>query len=279
MDLPNLIAHASAQARLHYTGETGKRVAWRQIGQGSPLVLIHGGHGSWLHWLRNVEALAQGHALYLVDLPGYGDSDATGDSARDPQRMPELLARVRSGIDELLGPDTPVDLAAFSFGGVVASQLAALRGGIRKLALVGSAGHGGVRRQPTPMVEWNHPDREQRRAALQHNLKALMVHAPEAADELAIDIHEASCLRTRFHSRSISRGSSVAEALQARSGPTLLLWGEHDVTCDPREALPRLTAGHPERQGHLIPDAGHWVQYERAAEVNRLLTDWFRAAP
>ena len=195
-------------------------------------MLVHGGHGSCLHWQRNLEALSGAHELWLVDLPSYGDSDAPGESSRDPRRMPELIDRVYRGLDDLLGPDTSVNMGAFSFGGVVASQVAMRRGGVRKLALLGTAGLGGLRRQPTALQEWNWPDRARRRAALRNNLVAMMVQAPEAADEQAVDIHEASCLRTRFHSRPISMGSSVPETLQARIEPTLLVWGEHDVTCD-----------------------------------------------
>ncbi|MFE4645275.1 alpha/beta hydrolase, partial [Streptomyces sp. NPDC056730] len=30
---------------------------------------------------------------------------------------------------------------------------------------------------------------------------------------------------------------------------------------------------------HILDGCGHWVQQERADEVNRLLTDWLRALP
>lgn len=50
------------------------QVVWRQFGSGSPLVLIHGGHGSWLHWARNIEALSKDFSLWIPNLAGYGDS-------------------------------------------------------------------------------------------------------------------------------------------------------------------------------------------------------------
>jgi 2-hydroxy-6-oxonona-2,4-dienedioate hydrolase len=39
-----------------------------------PLVLLHGGSGSWTHWLRNVEHFAQQREVWALDIPGFGDS-------------------------------------------------------------------------------------------------------------------------------------------------------------------------------------------------------------
>ena len=41
-----------------------------------PLVLFHGGSGSWTHWVRSIGPLLEaGHDVWAVDLPGFGDSD------------------------------------------------------------------------------------------------------------------------------------------------------------------------------------------------------------
>ena len=61
--------------------------------------------------------------------------------------------------------------------------------------------------------------------------------------------------------------------------PTLVVWGEHDVTADSRPLVAQLTAGHPQREGAVIDGAGHWVQYERAAQVNALLSRFFSWHP
>jgi pimeloyl-ACP methyl ester carboxylesterase len=34
-------------------------MVWRVWGAGEPLVLTHGGSGSWTHWIRTIPALAQ----------------------------------------------------------------------------------------------------------------------------------------------------------------------------------------------------------------------------
>ena len=49
-------------------------LAVRCWGRGAPLVLLHGGMGSWTHWGRNIGALARKFTVITLDMPGYGDS-------------------------------------------------------------------------------------------------------------------------------------------------------------------------------------------------------------
>ena len=53
--------------------------------RGAPVVLLHGGSGSWTHWVRNIAALAQaGHSVWVPDLPGFGDSSPPPDGQAEP---------------------------------------------------------------------------------------------------------------------------------------------------------------------------------------------------
>lgn len=253
----------------------GRKIVWRRYGHGSPLVLIHGGHGSWLHWIRNIEDLAQHHTLWLPDLPGFGDSDDLALAPHASDRMQHMVNALAGSLDILVGSDTPVDLAGFSFGGLVAAHLAALRDGIRRMALLGPSGHGGVRRQTRAMVDWRLPEPDAMRAALRHNLSALMLHAPECEDGLAISVHERCCLQTRFRSKAISRSASLQAALEHYTQPLLLVWGEQDVTGVPEEIALQLATERSGRDWCVLPNAGHWVQYERAGDINLLLKLWF----
>ena len=249
----------------------GKRMAWRRFGSGRPLVLIHGGHGSWLHWIRNVEALSASHSLLVPDLPGYGDSDPI-----EPGGIEEIVEAVARSIDVLAGAGKDVDLCGFSFGGLVASRVAAARGHTRKLAVIGTAGHGLESRYTLEMRNWRLArEPEALWSALRNNLAALMIHDPRDIDALALEVHRACCTATRFRSKTISRAALLAPILEGAEAPVLLVWGEHDVTTQPEAAARSIAGRRAGIEWRIVPGAGHWAQYERPDEVNRLLLEWF----
>ncbi|HJS87839.1 MAG TPA: alpha/beta fold hydrolase, partial [Acetobacteraceae bacterium] len=66
-------------------------MVWRLWGSGLPLVLLHGGTGSWRHWVRNIEAFADHRLVVCADLPGLGCSDMPPDP-ESPPVMAGILA-------------------------------------------------------------------------------------------------------------------------------------------------------------------------------------------
>lgn len=271
-----LIDTLSAQARTERVAWAGGQVCWRGFGSGTPVVLVHGGHGSWLHWVRNIEALAGQHTVWVPDLPGFGDSDAP-----EGEGLASLLAPTRSTLDALIGAQTPLQLVGFSFGGLVAAHLAAQRPQVRRLALLGSGGHQGQRRPRGELVNWKPAwragDAPAVERAMRHNLAMHMLSgAPDEIDALALRVHTEACVRTRFRSKEISRAGGLADALARCAGPTLLAWGEHDVTAEPATIAAALAAPLRDAHTRTVAGAGHWVQYERADAINPLLLSWLR---
>ncbi|WP_454726724.1 MULTISPECIES: alpha/beta fold hydrolase [Cupriavidus] len=272
LSLPSAAATVAAlerQARRVVTEAGGCRVVWRGFGQGRPLVLLHGGHGSWLHWLRNIEALAARRTVWAPDMPGFGES---GDV---PSELAAITGALAAAAVRLPGCADGFDLAGFSFGGLVAANVAAARAGVHRLALLGPGGHGGARRQQQALVDWRKaPDAAALAQAMRHNLAAFMIADPGKIDAVALHAHTESCRHTRFRSKPISRAGGLREALDSFGGEVLLAWGEHDVTADPVPAGEAMTQGSARRQARIVTGAGHWVQYEAHAEVNALLDGW-----
>jgi len=253
----------------------GRRMRWRVFGKGDPLVLIHGGHGSWLHWIRNIEPLSRDHLVFVPDLPGFGDSD-------DPPAgsgIQTIVDAVMTSLDSLLGGRCAINLAGFSFGGVVSARLAVQRGAVRRLALLGSPASGTPPRPRTQLIRWRNAHGAAQLAALRHNLLAHMMHSENNVDALAFEAYVGALKATRFRGRGRGSAHSVAlqDILMPYTDPVLFVYGEHDVICTPEMAKNSLMNAMACRECRVIPGGGHWVQLERADEVNDELARWFGA--
>ncbi len=274
------IARLATQARQEFVEHKGRRVCWRCFGTGPFVVLLHGGHGNWLHWFRNIETLAMHYTVLVPDLPGYGDSDEPIPSGG----LSALLDLTIATLNQLVGADSSINLVGFSFGGLVAAHIASQRPHVRHLVLLGPTGHRGRRRPRGELQSWKMAaqltDELSVAAVMRHNLAVHMLStAKDDIDPLAVHIHTKACLHTRFRSKEISQSGGLPETLRQRSGSSLLVWGEHDVTAEPEVISRALLEWVPDCKTQLIEGAGHWVQFERADDINRLLLAWFSTDP
>jgi pimeloyl-ACP methyl ester carboxylesterase len=224
----------------------------------APLVLLHGGSGSWTHWLRNVLPLAQTREVWVLDIPGFGDSSLPTGAVDADDLVPSMAEIFMRTFDA-----TPVDVMGFSFGGMTAGLVAAEHPSlIRKLILVGAPGlglfgHDLPMRGMTPEM-----DEQAQRNVHRHNLNAMMfAHAQSVTDEV-IDLQEANVKRDRLRRRRIARTDVLAQAQTRWTCPVHGVWGELDA----------LYIGTLSQVPHVlnrmasfavVPDAGHWVMFEQ----------------
>jgi 2-hydroxy-6-oxonona-2,4-dienedioate hydrolase len=248
------------------------RMVWHIWGEGPPLVLLHGGYGSWTHWIRNVLPLSRSFTVAAPDLPGLGESA----TPPEPHTAEGLARIIVDGIDIVFPKDARVHIAGFSFGGVLGGHVAAQLGDrVLGFTVVGSNGLGLVR-QPTalrrvPEGAWEND----LLAVARHNLGALMIADPAKIDELAVYIQSQNAPRGRVKSRRFSRADTLARALRLVKARLDGIWGERDATAYPHleDRARALRAIQPEARFEVIPGAGHWVQYEAAERFNPLLAE------
>ncbi|MFE3837453.1 alpha/beta fold hydrolase [Pseudogemmobacter sonorensis] len=267
--LPPEAARLDRSARTMRTRFDGGTMPWRIWGEGPPLVLFHGGHGSWLHWLRNIEPLARHHRLVVPDLPGFGEADAL------PAPGPGTLTRaLLDGIGQL-GLPRQFHLGAFSYGCTFAGEVQArVPERVRRLFLIGSWEIGRYHRLDDRLLCWQETAPGPGRDAIhRHNLAVLMLHDPARIDETTIRMQSRNTLLTRKGISLTLEGTDLAARLRAALCPVTCLYGEQDALTlgyldERRRLIDRLAPGSGL---HLLPETGHWAQYEAADEVNALI--------
>lgn len=228
-----------------------------------PLVLLHGGSGSWTHWLRTVGPLAQqGREVWAADLPGFGDSSLPAGA----QDADALIEPLHAGLRDLAG-GAPCDLVGFSFGAMTAGMLeAAHPGSARRLVLVGAPAMG-VAAARLDLRGWRHlASPEARERVHRHNLATLMLADPAAIDGQTLALHAHNVARDRLQRRRLSNTDVLARALGAAACPVHVIYGALDALY--RGRMAELEAAYrracPALRGFAcVPQAGHWVQHER----------------
>ena len=256
--------------------EPAPRLAVHRQGRGPDLVLFHGGMGSWKHWVRNVEPLAGRFTVHALDHPSYG---ASAPVARETTG-PAYLDLVHDLLVQMLPGRAPLRLAGFSFGGAIAANLARRLGPrVTHLALVSPGGFPSRRFGDRPIRSYKEAGDDERlfREICRHNLLVNMLSDPASVTEDAVDIQADGVRRTRFDSRKVSGGGTLLRDLASLTCRLRLLWGERDDS--PFRPADLLIGEIRQVVGtldvHRIPRAGHWSAYENAAEVNRLLLEFF----
>lgn len=95
----------------------GTRLAWRELGEGRPVVLIHGYFSNaeinWIKYGHAALVAAAGFRVIMPDLRGHGESAKPHDAAAYP---PDVLMRDGFALVEHLGL-SDYDLGGYSLGG------------------------------------------------------------------------------------------------------------------------------------------------------------------
>ena len=278
MSAPESVLSALSRRAVHHVTEAqGCRLAWQQWPtqaiDAQPILLLHGGFGSWSHWIANIEALSARYAVWTVDLPGLGGSG----NLPKPWSTRGITELVLAGWRVLPPAHQALQLAGFSFGGIIAGQLAAMLGSqCTRCILIGASGFGPLHVQvdllPPPAAD---AEADVAEAIHRENLARLMLRDPARIDALAVHIHADNLARHRLRSRSMAGSDDLAEILPRIPARLVGIWGEHDATAGGKENLEArkrlFMSTRPDAEFHVLPGVGHWAMYEAPSEVNKLI--------
>ena len=253
----------------------------RIAGDGSPLLLLHGGGPgtSGEGWREVMELLAPHHRVIAPDYPGFGHS-AIPESAPGIGRLAEQMLEL---MDTLC-----IDRAAFaghSMGAIVAATVATRAPErVSHLALVAPGGGTyGVKYESQGIAAIARAAQEPSEANVR-SVVELMSARPELVDAEVkkrmkflgrsgiVDIQrQLAAARGDSRAREAEPPSALGDKVRGLGLPIALLWGEHE-RFNPGEIGPKIHAALPAQASyHLIPGAGHNVQYDQPQIVAETL--------
>jgi pimeloyl-ACP methyl ester carboxylesterase len=232
----------------------GLPVHYRVVGQGEPVVFVHGLSGSSRWWNRNVPAIAERHRVYLVDLPGFGTM----------RRFHWLFGLKRCVIwldkwMEAVGLEM-AHLVGHSMGGYICMALATRKPQkVKRLVLVASIGipfNCSVNRLFFPMV------------------KAMGRTNPAFWPYLVYDYFRAGPQMVRRASQEVV-DLDATTTISSVTVPTLLIWGANDdlVNLDFGHQMHKLLAKTNSSGTRLLilQKANHICMFDRPHDFNKAL--------
>ncbi|MGI0492699.1 alpha/beta fold hydrolase [Alkalinema pantanalense CENA528] len=268
----------------------GHHIQYTVVGNGQPIVLLHGFGASIGHWRKNIPVLAEsGYQVFALDLLGFGASDKP---ALD-YSMELWQGLVQDFCRELV--PTPAVFVGNSIGGlltlmVMANSPELSRGGV----LLNPAG--GLNHRPD---ELNFPlrlilgsfaklassdlvgvflfNQVRKKHRIRNSLRQVYRNPDAITDELVELLHRPSCdpgAQKVFASiLSAPAGPRPQDLLPQVKEPLLVLWGEEDPWT-PIQGSTLYQQLRDQIQFQAIPRTGHCPHDERPEIVNQKILAW-----
>jgi pimeloyl-ACP methyl ester carboxylesterase len=248
------------------------------LGEGPPMVFIHGLGGSWQNWLEQLPVFAAGHRCVAFDLPGFGESPRPEDEIS----IPGYGSLVHTLLGEL-GIDRAV-VVGNSMGGFIAAELAVQHPeAVERLVLVSAAGISSeqLHRRPlltgarmsTMVAEWvgSQADRLARRPRARTLLLSGIFRHPAALPAPLVREQMRGSGKPGFIDAFDALMSyKIRDRLEEIAAPTLVVWGTGDRLVPLRDA-DEFVGLIPNAEKAVFRDTGHTPQLERPAAFNEVL--------
>lgn len=291
---------ASPTERRIHLSRTDVTVRVQELGDGPPLLFVHGASNSGVSWASLAARLPE-YRCVLLDRPGCGLSDRL-DRTLDHTSFPDFAETVLVDVLDALGIAS-AGLVATSYGGYLALRTAAAAPErVDRLVLLGWTLGGSLPPVPLVMRIANVPRLGEllasmpvsertvrsmfRRIGLRQALDAGKV-GPEVVAAYTALLNHTDTMRSELAQgpRLISplhgmdeRVLLSDELLGAIRCPTYLLWGEEDPFGG-ADAARALAERIPSAQLEVMPGAGHAVWMDDPDHVAAAVRSFLTAAP
>jgi pimeloyl-ACP methyl ester carboxylesterase len=262
-----------------------------ELGEGPPLVFVHGLGGSWQNWLEQLPELAREHRVVAMDLPGFGYSPMPHE-----QISIAGYARLLDGLLAELGIDA-AGVIGNSMGGFIGAELAiSFPQRVERLVLVSAAGLS-THNDPVPVrampalvrleriiaagTAWLAAKSEtvmRRRRLREATLYAVVRHPGRLPPALAAEQLRGAGKPGFIAALQAVIDYDVRDRLPEIACPTLIVWGDRDRLISVRDAdvFEELI---PNSRKVIFEDTGHMAMLERPAAFNALLEDFLAEQP
>jgi pimeloyl-ACP methyl ester carboxylesterase len=244
----------------------GLDIAYQRVGEGPPLVLVHGAAGDSRCWQPQLGALADEFTVVAWDEPGAGrSSDLPGGFGLID------YANCLAGLIEALALG-PAHVAGLSWGGTLALELYRHHPGLVATLILADTYAGWKGSLPPEEVRARVELAREMLAAgpeeFDPTLPGLFSGDPPAEyvpllEEISADVRPESL----GAALSLMAETDQCDLLPRVAVPTLLLWGEHDVR-SPLSVARRFDRALPHATLVVIPGAGHFSNLEQPDRFN-----------
>lgn len=261
--------------RERFVTDSGE-IAWDRLGEGPPLVMVHGTPWSSWTWRRVAPRLAERFSVYVFDLLGFG---ASGKCPGQDVSLAAHGTRLAVMLD-YWGLDRPA-VIAHDIGGAAALRAHLLhQRPVAALALVDVVALAPWGSPFYQLVREHSAVFEQLPAPIHEGVLRAYVGTAQprpldhAVEEALIAPWLGGAGQSAFY-RQIAHGdqrhTDEIEPLYARiTAPTLVVWGEADPWI-PVARGAELAQRIPGARLEVLPSAGHLVQEDQPDELTRLL--------
>ena len=270
---------------LKTTRADGLTLAYRELGSGPPVLLLHGWPTSSFLWRGVMQPIARTGRVVALDLPGFGGSDKPSGARYGfeffEQAIDGFLAEL--GIDD-------TSIAGHDLGGPIAVRWALGRPErVTKLALLNTLVYPEFSDAVIQFVKAASTPELRERLTSPEGLEAAMRLG--VADEANLTQEALAGVREPFESEASRRSladagiglepegfAEIARGLPSLRMPVRIVYGVQDrILPDIAQTVARLQKDVRQAEVTALRDCGHFLQEEAPERVGELLAGFFAA--